>query len=273
MRALDAAGNRSGFSNAAVVITPAPPDTEAPTVPTNLTASASSPTQVDLSWSASTDNVGVTGYEVFRDGQSIGSASGTGYVDTTVSEATSYTYVVRARDAAGNNSGPSDAATVTTPPAVQTASFTAVADARVEEANPLSNFGADDLGTDGGTDPAVESYLRFDVTGVSGPVQSAKLRVYAYNDTVDGPAVYTTTADWSESGPLGITWFTRPPRGDSAIDDKGAIAADGWVEYDVTPLVGGDGSYDFVLAGTSDDEVAFFSREQLLFAPVLVVTH
>jgi chitodextrinase len=273
VKALDAAGNRSGFSNTATVTTPDPPDTTPPSIPTDLAANASRSTQVDLSWTASTDNTGVTGYEVFRDGVSIGSASGTGYADTTVSESTSYTYRVRARDTANNFSGFSDPATVTTPSTVQTASFTAAADARVEETNSLSNFGFDDLATDGGADPAIESYLSFNVTGVSGSVQSAKLRVYAFSDTLDGPAAYTTTSGWSESGLFGITWFTRPARGEPAIDDKGAIAANGWVEFDVRTAVGGNGSYDFVLAGASEDEVAFYSREQAAFAPQLVVTY
>jgi len=254
-------------------VTALAPDTKAPSTPAGLTATATGPTQVDLSWTASTDNVGVTGYEVFRDGVSIGSASGTGYSDTAVSEATTYTYRVRARDSAGNNSGLSDAATVTTPPTFQTSTFTAQADARVEEGNAFSNFGVDDLAVDGGTDPAVESYLAFDVSGVSGPVHTAKLRVYATSDTVDGPAVYTTTGNWSETGALGITWFSRPSRGDTAISDAGAVAANGWVEFDVTSGVSGDGSYNFVLAGTSEDEVTFLSREQPAFAPQLVVTY
>jgi chitodextrinase len=273
VRARDAAGNRSGFSNSATITTPAPPDTQAPTKPAGLTASASSPTQVDLSWTASNDNVGVTGYEIYRDGAYLATATFTAFSDTTSSPSTAYSYEVRAIDAAGNHSAFSDIAVALTPPLVQTASFTADADARVEEANPLSNFGGDDLGADGGADPAIESYLRFVVSGITGPVQSAKLRVYANTDTTDGPAVYTTSDSWTESGALGISWFTRPSRGEVATDDKGAIAADGWVEYDVTSLVTGDGTYDFVLATTSEDEVGFYSREQAAFAPTLVITH
>jgi hypothetical protein len=228
---------------------------------------------VDLSWTASTDNVGVTGYEIYRDGVYLATATFTAFSDTTAAPSTTYSYEVRALDAAGNHSAFSDIAVALTPSLVQTASFTADADARVEEASALGNFGADDLGADGGTDPAVESYLRFVVSGVTGSVQSAKLRVYANSDTVDGPAVYTTSDTWSESGPLGISWFNRPSRGGTPTDDKGAIAANGWVEYDVTPLVNGDGTYDFVLATTSEDEVGFYSREQPAFAPTLVITH
>jgi chitodextrinase len=62
VRATDAAGNLSAYSNSASAATQAPPDTQAPTAPAGLAASASSSTQIDLSWAASTDNVGVTNY-------------------------------------------------------------------------------------------------------------------------------------------------------------------------------------------------------------------
>ena len=110
MRAYDAAGNRSGFSNTATVTTPAPPDTQAPTNPANLSASASSPTQVDLSWTASTDNVGVTGYEIFRDGAYSGDGRPSRASPTRPPALDPYTYEVRALDAAGNRSGFSNTA-------------------------------------------------------------------------------------------------------------------------------------------------------------------
>src|SRR4029077_11840826 len=65
VRATDAAGNVSGNSNTASATTPTP-DTTPPTAPTSLTATAASGSEVDLSWNASTDNVGVTGYQVDR---------------------------------------------------------------------------------------------------------------------------------------------------------------------------------------------------------------
>jgi chitodextrinase len=272
VRALDAAGNRSNFSNPATITTPTPPDTEPPTAPSGLDATAPDPTRVDLDWSGSTDNVGVTGYEVFRDGAYLATASGTRYSDISVTPATAYTYEVRALDAAENRSDFSNTASITTPTTTQAVSFIADSDAPVEEANPLSNYGAENLRADGGGDPGVESYLRFTVAGVAGPVQGAKLRVFAYTDTADGPAAYTTTSGWSESGLTGINWLTRPPLTSPAIDDKGAIAAGEWVEYDVTPVVTGDGTYDFALATTSSDEIDFNSREQTSNPPQLVVT-
>jgi hypothetical protein len=93
-----------------------PPDSEPPTAPTNLAANAVGPSRVDLSWTASADNVGVTGYEVFRNGASLVSLGVvTSYSDTSVSPSTAYQYQVRARDGAGNVSLFSNTAFATTP--------------------------------------------------------------------------------------------------------------------------------------------------------------
>jgi hypothetical protein len=93
-----------------------PPDTSAPTAPASVSASAVSSTRVDVSWSASTDDVGVAGYRVRRDGTEIATvASGTSYSDTTASPGTTATYSVSAFDAAGNTSAATSAPPVTTP--------------------------------------------------------------------------------------------------------------------------------------------------------------
>ena len=89
-------------------------DTQPPTNPTNLTASNITDTTVDLSWTASTDNVGVTGYEVFESGVSIGTVGSNSANVTGLTANTSYAFTVRAFDAAGNNSGFSNTANVTT---------------------------------------------------------------------------------------------------------------------------------------------------------------
>jgi chitodextrinase len=113
VRAVDGAGNVSVDSNQAFAKTF---DTTAPTAPTGLTATSPAATQVNLSWSAATDNVGVTGYQVFRDGAQIGTVGAvTSYNDSTASPATAYSYTVKAVDAAINVSPASSAASVTTP--------------------------------------------------------------------------------------------------------------------------------------------------------------
>jgi fibronectin type 3 domain-containing protein len=115
VKAADAASNTSAASNALSITTPAAPDTTAPSTPTNLATTKNSYNEVDLSWTASTDNVGVTGYRVLRGGVVIATVATTTYNDTTVLANTSYTYTVVAYDAAGNPSANSNAVTITTP--------------------------------------------------------------------------------------------------------------------------------------------------------------
>ncbi len=90
------------------------PDAQAPGVPTGLSAASIAQTTFTLNWSASTDNVAVTGYEVFRNGSSLGTTTGTSFNVTGLAVATTYAMRVRARDAAGNWSAQSAALNVTT---------------------------------------------------------------------------------------------------------------------------------------------------------------
>jgi chitodextrinase len=114
VRAKDAAGNISSSSNTVNVTTLSPPDTQAPSAPTSLVASGTTQTTTNLSWNASTDNVGVTGYDVYRGATLIASVSGTTYQATGLSPNTAYTFTVRAKDAAGNVSSTSNTVNVTT---------------------------------------------------------------------------------------------------------------------------------------------------------------
>src|SRR6185436_3606104 len=91
-----------------------PPDVTPPSVPTNLSATAISGTQIDLSWTASTDNVGVTGYHVYRNGVDQGTTAGTTWSSTGLTSATTYSFTVSAFDAASNASAQSTAASATT---------------------------------------------------------------------------------------------------------------------------------------------------------------
>lgn len=90
-------------------------DIQAPSVPTNLTATASSSSGAVLSWTASTDNVGVTGYEIYRDGVKIGTTAAVTYTDSGLSAQTTYSYTIKSYDATGNLSAASAAASITTP--------------------------------------------------------------------------------------------------------------------------------------------------------------
>lgn len=89
-------------------------DTQAPTAPTGLTVSATTASSASLRWSPASDNVGVTGYDVYRGAQLAGSVTGTSFTDTGLAASTAYTYTVKAHDAAGNISPASAAVTATT---------------------------------------------------------------------------------------------------------------------------------------------------------------
>ncbi len=89
-------------------------DTTAPSVPTGLTATAVSSSQINLAWKASTDNVGVSGYKVYRGTTLIATTTTTSYANTGLAASTTYTYKVSAFDTAGNVSGQSVAASAKT---------------------------------------------------------------------------------------------------------------------------------------------------------------
>ena len=115
VKAIDAAGNVSTVSTALDVTTSAcVVDTQAPSTPTTLTSSSISQTSFTLSWTAATDNVGVTGYDVYKDGVLNTSVTGTTANISGLTCATSYAMTVKAKDAAGNVSTVSSASNVST---------------------------------------------------------------------------------------------------------------------------------------------------------------
>lgn len=145
--------------------------------------------------------------------------------------------------------------------------FAPEADARVEKAHSNRNYGqSSSLHVD--RSDAVESFLRFKVSGISGSIQSATLRLYVTtNGTVDGPAIYTVSNRWSEAS---ITWNSRPARLSRVIDERRPLPTGAWVEYDVTRFVNGNGRFSFAVVARSDDGVTFSSREGQ-YAPQLVL--
>jgi chitodextrinase len=125
IKAKDAAGNVSAASTTLNVTTDAP-DTTAPTVPTGLAASSVTKISLTLTWTASSDAIGVTGYDVYQNGALLTSVAGTSTNVTGLTAGTTYAYTVTAKDAAGNISAASIALNVTTvapdttPPSVPT---------------------------------------------------------------------------------------------------------------------------------------------------------
>src|SRR3990172_4742793 len=183
-------------------------DTEAPTVPAGLSATAIGGTQVQLGWTASSDNIAVSGYTIYRDGTQVAvvGANTLTWNDSAVSPGQTHSYTVDAYDPAGNHSAPSSAVSVTMP-AAATATFDALADAYVDANSPSTTYGASSaLKVD--TSPTVNSYLRFDVQGLQGSVSRATLRVWATSSRTEGYDVRGVADNtWGEAS---LTYANAP---------------------------------------------------------------
>ncbi len=118
--AFDAAGNSSSQSAPLSVTTTPAADTTAPSTPGGLSASGVTTSQATLAWQASTDNVGVAGYRIYRDGSLAGTVSSTSFIASGLTANTSYAFAVAAFDVAGNSSSQSALLSVTTAPAADT---------------------------------------------------------------------------------------------------------------------------------------------------------
>ncbi len=266
---------RQGSAHAAVKVEfgTAAMDSQSPGSPTGLTATAAGSTKVDLAWSAVTDNVGVTGYRIYRNGPRIATVAGNAltYSDTSVAAATSYSYTVDAIDAAGNNSALSAPASVTTPapaPTPTTLTFAPTADSTVEAPTPGTNFGLSaKLRTDGS--PDVRSYLRFNLSGLGPSVSNARLRIYANTANSLGYAVRGVTDSlWGETT---INYNNAPAVG-PIVRSSGTVPAGAWTELDITSLVTKNGLLNLALTSSSATATSYGSRESGATAPRLIVT-
>ncbi|MGW0938398.1 glycoside hydrolase family 6 protein [Streptomyces sp. NPDC002666] len=160
-------------------------DTQAPTAPTGVTVTAKTSGSVSLSWTASTDNTGVTGYDVFRDGVKVGSSTTTSYTDSGLSASTAYNYTVKAKDAAGNVSAASSALSATTSAGGGTGTGTL----KVQYKNTDSSA----------TDNQIRMGLQLVNTGTAAvDLSTVKLRYWFTPEA--GASTFGTSCDWAVIG-------------------------------------------------------------------------
>ncbi len=143
----------------------------------------------------------------------------------------------------------------------------AEADAKVVQGSPTTNFATSSL--DVARTPLIESYVRFTVSDLTGTVQQAKLRLFAFNGANKGPSVYRSDPVWSETG---INWNNRPARTSARLANGGRVVANSWVDFDVTAVVTGKGTYSFNIATDGKDDVQFNSKEAATNKPQLFLT-
>jgi len=148
-----------------------------------------------------------------------------------------------------------------------TTSIVPEADAYVNSASPSTNYGsATQLRGDGS--PVVMSYLRFNVTGLSGTPTSATLRVFANSASSGGYSIHGVSNNtWGEGT---ITYANAPPVG-SVLGSSGAITSKTWTSIDVTAYITGIGTYNLALTVPGSTAISFASREAGANAPQLVV--
>lgn len=181
-------------------LAPAAPDTEAPTNPTNLAASNITSTGASLTWTASTDNVGVTQYNVFIDGSLVGTTGSTSFNVTGLSPLTAYTATVNAQDAAGNTSG--NAST----------NFTTIGGGDTEAPTTPTNLSASAITSSGA---ALNWTASTDNVGVT-----------QYNVFIDGSLVGTTaTTSFDVTGLSASTAYTASVNAEDAAGNTSGNAS------------------------------------------------
>ncbi len=238
--AYDAAGNLSSLCGAVAVSTA---DATAPSVPTNLQGTGASASQIDLTWTASTDNVGVTGYRVYRNGSQVGTTASTSYSDTGLSEVTSYSYTVAAYDAAGNASAQCGAVAVSTldgtAPSVPTnLQATVVSTSRIDLSWTAST---DNVGVAGyrvyrdGSLVASPAGTTYSDTGLAAGTAYG-YRVAAYDAAGNSSAQCTVVNATTQSG----TWAGTVLIGTASTDRGHGIAVDSGGNIYVAGYTAGD---------------------------------
>ncbi|WP_306193012.1 endo-1,4-beta-xylanase [Streptomyces sp. MK5] len=171
-------------------LAPGVSDTTPPSAPAGLAVSGTTDTSASLKWSASTDDVGVTGYDIYRDGTKAGSSTSTSFTDTGLTPSTTYTYTVKAKDAAGNVSSASAAVTATT----QAGGGTGTGAFKVQYKNNDTAPG----------DNQIKPGLQVVNTGTDPlDLSTVTLRYYFTGD--GGPDTYSAWCDYAQIGCANVT--------------------------------------------------------------------
>lgn len=241
-----------------VVTTGSGTDNIPPTAPTNFAATLIDSGRVDLSWGKSTDEVAVEGYRVYRNGAAIAivGPQARAHSDTTVVPDSSYTYYVVALDSA-NESAPSTSRSLRTPCAgCIPYTLTPVADTRIDAGAPSTNFGADSkLRID--ASPDVKSLRRFDLSGITGTLVTARLDLFtasSHSLGYDVRGVADTT--WDEM----IVTYSNAPLVGSVVGSAGPFANGVWADADVTSLTVLGRPVSIAVSGKNSTSASFWSR-------------
>jgi len=166
------------------------------------------------------------------------------------------------------------ATTTGTPGPVMT--FSPTDDSWVRSTSPSSNYGSQDTVRVRLTaSETINTYLKFNLSGITGPVQGAKLRLFVADDSPSGGSIYLvsnnlagSSTPWTEST---IRWNNAPPVSGTPLDTAGTATTGTWVEFDVSAAITGNGIYSFAIANGSTNSVLYNSKEAASNRPELVI--
>ncbi len=186
------------------------------------------------------------------------------------SAAGSYNVTLTAANAAGSNTSAAQVVTVTTGGGGPvTTTFVATEDASVDQAVTTPKPTATSLYNVVSATVAKRSYLKFNVTGLTGAVTSAKLRLWVTDGTDNGARWYLLNTNvWSETT---LTYANAPAVAGVVAGDPGTVPVSAWLEIDVTATVTGNGTVSFANQPQSTNQERYSSREAVN-APQLVIT-
>jgi hypothetical protein len=250
----------------------------APDAPTGLTATGGV-AEVSLDWDDNSES-DLAGYLVYRATTTGGPyteitasmLTSSDYNDSAVSGGTTYYYTVTAVDDYANESDYSSEDSATPTVASTTVTFSPTADSYVNESSKSHNYGSSSTLNAWNASKDRQSYLKFTVSGVSGTVTNATLKLKCKATNSGNTSVHQVTdTSWSEGG---LTWNNKPAMG-TAVDSAANVEADAWIELDVTSLISGNGTYSIGVQSTASSLFQYYSRETsgTTSDPVLEVTY
>ncbi|MEO9804828.1 MAG: LamG-like jellyroll fold domain-containing protein [Reichenbachiella sp.] len=244
-----------------------------PAAPTGLLVTAGNGT-VSLDW-ANNSEPDLASYAVKRSTTSggaytqIATVTSSSYTDNGVTNGTTYYYVVSAIDN-GSNESPNSAQAQGTPQGSGgggTFTFNPIDDAYVREAGADNIYDRTYLRVKAGSGARIFTFIKFTVTGVSGSVTDAKLRLYSKDDINTVRARLGDSNSWGETT---LTWNNKPSHGNAITTIN--VTADAWNEWDVSSAITGNGTYTFVLTTSTNANQLDFQSSEDTNQPELVIT-
>ncbi|MDZ7286331.1 MAG: DNRLRE domain-containing protein [candidate division KSB1 bacterium] len=263
--------NAGATSNAATVSITVNPGNAAP-VANNDSASTTAGTAVTINVLANDsdsdgtlDPASVTITTAAANGTtSVNSSSGAVTYTPNPGFAGSDSFAYTVRDNAGATSNAATVSITVSNSTISSLTFTPIADAYTSAENPDNNYGSEAGLRFRYSNLTFISYLKFEVAGITGSVQSAKLRVYVTTGSNDNATVYSasnyyvgTTTPWTESG---LTW-NNADRNGGALATQGPLSKDAWYEWDVTAAVSGNGTVSLAILNNTTALGVCSSRE------------